>query len=263
MKALNVVSIVVITSTYIALCVDAAAIKLPFAPAFSALDVVYLMFVLIFILQAATTPKVFDLEEQFSFYSSYHANLVNKLIHLLLIWPILWSGLVLFSDTTLIPLPISSPYLPTGVPWGPCCLSLGLALYFLRLDPVSGPITAALAVLCLVTAQLFREAWGPSAVVAAAILHAVSWVGQFIGHGVFERRAPSLLDNLAQSFLMAPHFVFLEAFFLGRRSPEAPRAHPAPGCQANGSLCRRKGLLILRKRRTHRWDRSFCIFPST
>ncbi|KAI8022755.1 Phenylalanine--tRNA ligase alpha subunit, cytoplasmic [Camellia lanceoleosa] len=33
---------------------------------------------------------------------------------------------------------------------------------------------------------------------------------QFIGHGIFEKRAPALLDNLAQAFLMAPYFVFLE-----------------------------------------------------
>ncbi|PNX97310.1 putative endoplasmic reticulum membrane protein [Trifolium pratense] len=36
------------------------------------------------------------------------------------------------------------------------------------------------------------------------------WTGQFIGHGVFEKRAPALLDNLAQAFLMAPFFVVLE-----------------------------------------------------
>ncbi|KAI7978814.1 putative endoplasmic reticulum membrane protein C16E8.02 [Camellia lanceoleosa] len=36
------------------------------------------------------------------------------------------------------------------------------------------------------------------------------WTGQFIGHGIFEKRAPALLDNLAQAFLMAPYFVFLE-----------------------------------------------------
>ncbi|CAK9138130.1 unnamed protein product [Ilex paraguariensis] len=37
------------------------------------------------------------------------------------------------------------------------------------------------------------------------------WTGQFIGHGVFEKRAPALLDNLVQAFLMAPFFVLLEA----------------------------------------------------
>ena len=49
----------------------------------------------------------FDLEKQFTFYASYHSNGINKLIHMLCIWPILatatvflahanWSFLVLF-----------------------------------------------------------------------------------------------------------------------------------------------------------------------
>ncbi|KAF3651759.1 hypothetical protein FXO38_16442 [Capsicum annuum] len=36
------------------------------------------------------------------------------------------------------------------------------------------------------------------------------WTGQFVGHEVFEKRAPALLDNLTQAFLMAPFFVLLE-----------------------------------------------------
>ncbi|KAJ6982659.1 hypothetical protein NC653_025694 [Populus alba x Populus x berolinensis] len=39
----------------------------------------------------------------------------------------------------------------------------------------------------------------------------ICWTGQFIGHGVFEKRAPALLDNLVQAFVMAPFFVLLEA----------------------------------------------------
>ncbi|KAF2311308.1 hypothetical protein GH714_021648 [Hevea brasiliensis] len=51
----------------------------------------------------------------------------------------------------------------------------------------------------------FSLAWK---VVLAAQLFC--WTGQFIGHGVFEKRAPALLDNLVQAFLMAPFFVLLE-----------------------------------------------------
>ncbi|KAG7023203.1 SPAC16E8.02, partial [Cucurbita argyrosperma subsp. argyrosperma] len=40
------------------------------------------------------------------------------------------------------------------------------------------------------------------------------WTNQLIDHGVFEKRAPALLDNLAQPFLMAPFFVFFEVFLL-------------------------------------------------
>ncbi|MCE7766678.1 DUF962 domain-containing protein, partial [Pseudomonas putida] len=52
----------------------------------------------------------------------------------------------------------------------------------------------------------FSLAWK---VVLAAQLFC--WTGQFIGHGVFEKRAPALLNNLTQAFLMAPFFVLLEA----------------------------------------------------
>ena len=41
---------------------------------------------------------------------------------------------------------------------------------------------------------------------------------QFIGHGVFEGRAPALLDSWDQAFITAPLFVILEIlFFLGYR----------------------------------------------
>ena len=41
---------------------------------------------------------------------------------------------------------------------------------------------------------------------------------QFIGHGVFEGRAPALLDSWDQAFITAPLFVILEVlFFLGYR----------------------------------------------
>ena len=36
---------------------------------------------------------------------------------------------------------------------------------------------------------------------------------QFIGHGMFEGRAPALLDNLFQAVFLAPLFVWLELLF--------------------------------------------------
>lgn len=30
----------------------------------------------------------------------------------------------------------------------------------------------------------------------AGILHVLSWIAQFLGHGLAEKRAPALLDNL-------------------------------------------------------------------
>ncbi|RQM05221.1 hypothetical protein DH86_00004229 [Scytalidium sp. 3C] len=42
----------------------------------------------------------------------------------------------------------------------------------------------------------------------------------FVGHGVFEGRAPALLDNLVQALVMAPFFVFLEILFKFGYRPE-------------------------------------------
>lgn len=48
----------------------------------------------------------------------------------------------------------------------------------------------------------------------------MSWLAQFIGHGVFEKRAPALLDNLVQAFLLAPLFVWMEILFFFGYRPE-------------------------------------------
>ena len=49
-------------------------------------------------------------------------------------------------------------------------------------------------------------------------MHLIGWVIQFIGHGVFEGRAPALLDSLDQALITGPMFVLLEVlFFLGYR----------------------------------------------
>ena len=41
----------------------------------------------------------FDLEKQFVFYASYHNTPINVAIHILCIWPILATGLVMFQYT--------------------------------------------------------------------------------------------------------------------------------------------------------------------
>ena len=48
----------------------------------------------------------------------------------------------------------------------------------------------------------------------------VCWIGQFVGHGVFERRAPALRDNLVQALFLAPFFVWMELLFSFGYRPE-------------------------------------------
>ena len=43
-------------------------------------------------------------------------------------------------------------------------------------------------------------------------LQASSWIAQFIGHGVFERRAPALMNNILTT-LVAPNFVIIEVLY--------------------------------------------------
>ena len=48
----------------------------------------------------------------------------------------------------------------------------------------------------------------------------VAWIAQFVGHGAYEGRAPALLDNLVQAFVLAPFFVFMELLFMFGYRPE-------------------------------------------
>ncbi|KAL5544507.1 hypothetical protein UlMin_008291 [Ulmus minor] len=152
-----------------------------------------------------------DLERHFAFYGAYHSNPINILIHTLFVWPIFFTSLVLFHFTPAL------FQIPSGFDYG-LVLNFGFvftliyALFYLCLDKKAGSLAALLCLLCWVGASVLANRLGFSLgwkVVLAAQLSC--WTGQFIGHGVFEKRAPALLDNLVQAFLMAPFFVLLEA----------------------------------------------------
>ncbi|KNC78072.1 hypothetical protein SARC_09480 [Sphaeroforma arctica JP610] len=181
------------------------------------------------------TPKVFNLEHQFTFYASYHNNFFNKLIHFLCIWPIFWTSLVFFAHTSPIHnLPdilqsmldmIPAQYNQYMVPDWSAIVADFYCIYYLVLDPAGGMVAAALVGFCYTTAQMFTQGYwetvirpeipidfvqGLSAGQAALVLHVTAWLFQFWGHGIHEGRAPALTKNPAQAFLMAPYFVLLE-----------------------------------------------------
>lgn len=64
------------------------------------------------------------------------------------------------------------------------------------------------------------SAYGMKANYIAIGVHLFSWIAQFIGHGVYEGRAPALLDNLVQAIFLAPFFVWLEVLFALGYRPE-------------------------------------------
>ncbi|XP_058193096.1 2-hydroxy-palmitic acid dioxygenase mpo1-like [Rhododendron vialii] len=154
---------------------------------------------------------LFDLEKHFAFYGAYHSNPVNIIIHMLFVWPLFFTALILFYFT---PAFFECPFQCRFglVPNFGLLFTLIYALFYVLMDKKAGSLAAVLCLTCWVSASLlaknleFSLAWK---VVLAAQLFC--WTGQFIGHGVFEKRAPALLDNLAQAFLMAPFFVLFEA----------------------------------------------------
>lgn len=156
---------------------------------------------------------LFDLESHFAFYGAYHSNPINVLIHILFVWPIFYTSLVLFQFTpTLIHLPsiiVNGQGLIINFSF---VFALIYAIFYVLMDKKAGSLAAVICLLCWVGSYFVADQLGFSLgwkVVLAAQLFC--WTGQFIGHGVFEKRAPALLDNLTQAFLMAPLFVLLEA----------------------------------------------------
>lgn len=69
-------------------------------------------------------------------------------------------------------------------------------------------------------ANHLTSTYGMTANYIAIGVHIVSWLVQFVGHGVFEGRAPALLDNLVQAIFLAPFFVWLEVLFHFGYRPE-------------------------------------------
>jgi uncharacterized membrane protein YGL010W len=87
-------------------------------------------------------------------------------------------------------------------------------------------------VLTLLTATAY--AYRPDGMRDAIIIQVISWIAQFLGHGLAERRAPALLDNILggrspiphqsmrifyyyssfSALVLAPFFVHLELLFM-------------------------------------------------
>ena len=91
------------------------------------------------------------------------------------------------------------------------------------MEPVAGGLLAPMLLGGTAYANQLTANYGRTANTWALVLHVTCWLAQFVGHGVFEGRAPALLDNLVQAVFLAPFFVWMEVlFFLGYR-PELKR----------------------------------------
>lgn len=162
-------------------------------------------------------------------------NTTNVLIHVVFVPTILFSTLLITSN---VPLPFTSSASDTNQLHVFANLgfasSVAYGLFYALLDPKFG--LPSLLILPSITYELSKSVWTPgsstifhcikslpilaawSPTSLATLLFVVGWLVQFVGHGVFEQRAPALLDNLVQALVLAPFFVVFEiAHFLGFR----------------------------------------------
>lgn len=157
---------------------------------------------------------LFDIRGHLVFYRKYHFNHTNVAIHLFCIPLILLSAICLskktFSD--------SWPYVTVGT-----TLAFVYGLYYIALDwQVGIPAFLFLTVFSYAQRHLYLNLDEHTLILKSAFIqgaiavHIVSWLAQFYGHAVHERRAPALLDNLLQAVVLAPFFVCYEiAFWMG------------------------------------------------
>ncbi|EXJ88480.1 hypothetical protein A1O1_05410 [Capronia coronata CBS 617.96] len=161
-----------------------------------------------------------DLERQLRFYGAYHHDSVNIGIHLIGVPIILWTFFLLGTNTPpLVKLPeaMTIPNLDLNV--GTICCLWYCGLYIL-LEPVAGTALSALLLAGTAYAKHLTTVYGMTANYWALGGFIASWIAQFLGHGLFEGRAPALLDNIFQAFFLAPLFVWLETLFALGYRPE-------------------------------------------
>ncbi|GAA6031756.1 hypothetical protein JCM8097_001973 [Rhodosporidiobolus ruineniae] len=168
--------------------------------------------------------RALSLEDQFTFYASYHTNHTNVLIHVICVPIIFFTGLILthgvpgfstsFASFTLeafgkqVTLDATVPFI----------VAVSYAAYFVLLEPVAGLLYAPLLITLGHLANVLYSTQHDQAMKLATYGFVGSWIAQFVGHGKFEGRAPALLDSLLQSLVLAVFFVWLEVlFFLGYR----------------------------------------------
>ncbi|KAG4441468.1 hypothetical protein IFR05_003074 [Cadophora sp. M221] len=162
-----------------------------------------------------------NLEKQLCFYGAYHHNATNIGIHMICVPLILAASLLLATNSpTIIPLPtwLTIPNLPLNAG------TIGAVLYgafYILLEPVAGSILLPIIIGWTAFANhLTASASSTIANQASLVVFVISWIAQFVGHGVYEGRAPALLDNLVQALVLAPFFVFMEALFKFGYRPE-------------------------------------------
>jgi uncharacterized membrane protein YGL010W len=162
----------------------------------------------------ADGDSVKSLAQYMSVYAAYHRNPTNRAIHFVMVPAIVWSLMVALDLVILGTAGGASITLAMPV-------VAGLLLWYLALDFALGIAGVVVFTVLLVSAINLNVvlASTQASLTIAALVFVASWIFQFIGHGVWEKRRPALADNALQVFV-APLFLISEtAFGLGMRKP--------------------------------------------
>lgn len=143
--------------------------------------------------------------EHMSFYDAYHRNPWNKATHFIGIPSIIYSILV----------PLSWPSVDVaGFPVTAATVFVVLVLiYYFVLEPALAAAMVGFIVPSLYLAHVTARTGIEASALVAAFFFVWGWIWQIIGHVVFEKRRPALVDNLFQ-LVIGPIFLVAEVFFL-------------------------------------------------
>jgi len=158
--------------------------------------------------------KLPNLVDFFTAYGSHHHTKVNKIIHFICIPQIIISLFALIKHKTFEIDLFGTKLLPFDLNF---IFLMVILIGYIQIDLISGLVSSTFYFSAYVLNNYFYEVCKQKDLLdihfkAALALHVITWIAQFIGHGVFEKRAPALLDNILLT-LVAPDFVILEALF--------------------------------------------------
>lgn len=146
-------------------------------------------------------------------YGEFHHNSINKWIHIIFVPIISFTLFFVTEKFALYSFKEDSLFELLNLNFG-LILCTVTTLLWLRTETYCGAVTSAwFWLLFFLSKSLYfhseiqgsYDCWFKSLL----ILHIVAWLTQFVGHGVFEKRAPALCSNLLLT-MNAPFFVTAE-----------------------------------------------------
>ncbi|KAI7832827.1 hypothetical protein BC939DRAFT_482720 [Gamsiella multidivaricata] len=147
-------------------------------------------------------------------YASHHDNAVNIGIYLICI-PLITEPLLHTPTTSTLQGRLFQTFLPNAA----VLTMAAYCLYYIKLDKVAGLITAPLFMGLAKLATEFNTTRADATKVVT-LVQIVAWIAQLIGHGVYEKRAPKLQDNLMQALVLTPYLMVYEVLLAAGYRPK-------------------------------------------